>query len=44
MMDMTKKMEKMSAGDAKKLAATYMKMGGHLPSETEEEKVNISQL
>ena len=33
MMDMTKKMEKMSAGDAKKLAATYMKMGGHLPKE-----------
>ena len=33
MMDITKKMEKMSAGDAKKLAATYMKMGGHLPKE-----------
>ena len=36
MYDMVHKMEKMSAGDAKKLAAAYMKMGGHLPSEKEE--------
>ena len=36
MYDMVHKMEKMSAGDAKKLAAAYMKMGGHLPSEKDE--------
>ena len=38
MMDMTKKMEKMSANDAKKLAAAYMKMGMHDEQETPEEK------
>ena len=39
MMDMTKKMEKMSAGDAKSFAEKMykdMNMGGHLPSEKEE--------